>query len=213
MLWKIKNLEMQVANKLNWQNRSISYLCRTYDQLHHGQDYSEAKTVIHIGFLDYTLFPDSSEFYSTYKLMNVNNHRIYSDNLILRVLDLTQINLATSEDKAYLIDYWAALFKAKTWEEIKMLAEKNEYLNEASETMFQLSADELIKKRCRDREEYYQDLRNYERVIAEMKNTIKDKDTAIANITAEKEASLSQLEKLTSEMEKLRAENEALKRQ
>ncbi len=207
------NLEMQVANKLNWQNRSISYLCRTYDQLHHGQDYSEAKAVIHIGFLDYTLFPDSPEFYSTYKLMNVNNHRIYSDNLILRVLDLTQINLATSEDKAYLIDYWAALFKAKTWEEIKMLAEKNEYLNEASETMFQLSADELIKKRCRDREEYYQDLRNYERVIAEMKNTIKDKDTAIANITAEKEASLSQLEKLTSEMEKLRAENEALKRQ
>lgn len=94
-----------------------------------------------------------------------------------------------------------------------MLAEKNEYLNEASETIFQLSADELIKKRCRDREEYYQDLRNYERVIAEMKNTIKDKDTAIANITAEKEASLSQLEKLTSEMEKLRAENEALKRQ
>ena len=193
------NLEMQVANKLNWQNRSINYLCRTYDQLHHGQDYSEAKAVIHIGFLDYTLFPDSSEFYSTYKLMNVNNHRIYSDNLILRVLDLTQINLATSEDKAYLIDYWAALFKAKTWEEIKMLAEKNEYLNEASETMFQLSADELIKKRCRDREEYYQDLRNYEQVIAEMKNTIKDKDT--------------QLEKLTSEMEKLRAENEALKRQ
>lgn len=87
-----------------------------------------------------------------------------------------------------------------------MLAEKNEYLNEASETIFQLSADEQIKKRCRDREEYYQDLRNYERVIEEMKNTI-------ADITAEKEASLSQVQELTSEIERLRDELEVLKKQ
>ena len=48
------------------------------------------------------------------------------------MVDLTQINLATDEDKSFHIDQWAALFKAKTWEEIKMLAEKNEYLNESS---------------------------------------------------------------------------------
>ena len=190
---------MQVANKLNWINRSISYLCRSYDQLQHGQDYSEAKAVIHIGFLDYTLFPDYPEFYATYQLMNVKNPYIYSDNFTLRVVNLTQINLATTEDRAFHIDYWAALFKAKTWEEIKMLAEKDEYLGEASKTIFQLSADEQIKKRCRDREEYYQDLRNYERVIADMKNTIADKD--------------SQLEELTSELEKLRAELKDLKKQ
>lgn len=52
------NLEMQVANKLNWQNRSVMYLCRSFDQLNHGQSYLEAKSVIHIGFLDYTLFED-----------------------------------------------------------------------------------------------------------------------------------------------------------
>ena len=69
-------------------------------------------------------------------------------------------------DIAYLIDYSAALFKVKTWKEIKILAENNEYLNEAPETMFQLSADELIKKRCHDRKKNYPDLRNYERVIA-----------------------------------------------
>lgn len=30
---------------------------------------------------------------------------------------LYQIELATDEDKAYQIDYWARLFKAKTWED------------------------------------------------------------------------------------------------
>ena len=160
------NLEMQVVNQYDWQNRSVGYLCRSYDQLQKGEEYNDVKPVIHIGFLDYTLFPDSPEFYATYKLLNVKNHQVYSDNLILSVIDLTQINLATEEDKAFGIDYWASLFKAATWEEIKMLAQKNDCINEASNTMFQLSSDELIRKRCRDREEYYQDIRSYKRDIA-----------------------------------------------
>ena len=47
-----------------------------------------------------------------------------------------------------------------------MPAQKNDCINEASNTMFQLSSDELIRKRCRDREEYYQDIRSYKRDIA-----------------------------------------------
>ncbi len=159
------NLEMQIANKLNWQNRSVMYLCRSFDQLNHGQNYSEAKSVIHIGFLDYTLFEERPEFYSTYKLINVKNHQKYSDNLTLNVVDLSHIDLATDEDKKYHIHEWAMLFKAATWEEIKMLASTNEYFQEASDTIFRMSADDLVRKRCRDREEYYQDLRSYERKI------------------------------------------------
>ena len=159
------NLEMQVANKLNWQNRSVMYLCRSFDQLNHGQSYLEAKSVIHIGFLDYTLFEDHPEFFATYKLINVKNHQKYSDNLTLHVIDLSHIDMATDEDKKYQIHKWAMLFKATTWEEIKMLASTNEYFQEASDTIFRMSADDLVRKRCRDREEYYQDLRNYERKI------------------------------------------------
>ena len=42
----------------------------------------------------------------------------------LSVIDLSKVELATEEDRLYGIDYWTRLFKAKTWEEIKMLAEK-----------------------------------------------------------------------------------------
>ena len=129
------NLEMQIANKLNWQERSVIYLCRSFDSLTHGQDYSEAGTVIHIGFLDYTLFADYPEFYASYKLINVKSHQTYSDKITLNVVDLSRIDLATEEDRLYHIDYWAALFKATTWEEIRMLASKDEHLNEASETI------------------------------------------------------------------------------
>ena len=159
------NLEMQIANKLNWRERSLMYLCRSFDQLNHGQDYMDTEPVVHIGFLDYTLFEDLPEFYASYKLINVKNNQKYSDSLTLNVVDLSRIDLATDEDKKYHIHEWAMLFKAATWEEIKMLASKDEYLKEASETIFRMSADDLVRKRCRDREEYYQDLRNYERKI------------------------------------------------
>lgn len=111
------NLEMQVADHLNWPNRSLCYLCRSFDQLNHGEAYTNIKPIIHIGFLDFTLFKDYPEFYSKYLMMNTQNHNIYSDKFDLRVLDLNHIELATDEDRQYQIDYWAAPFKAKTWED------------------------------------------------------------------------------------------------
>ena len=169
------NLEMQVANKLNWQNRSLIYLSRSFDNLNRGHDYLDVQPAIHIGFLDYTLFQEQPEFYATYKLMNMKNHNIYSDNFVLSVVDLSRIDLATGEDKKYYIDAWAKLFKATTWEEIKKMAATNEYLQEASKSIFQFNTDEQMRKLCRDRVEYYQDLHNYERAITQ-------KDTVIAEL-------------------------------
>lgn len=105
------NLEMQIANYMNWEERSLCYLCRSFDRLNTGQNYSEVKPALQIGFLDFTLFPDFPEFYATYKLLNVKNYHLYSDKFTLSVIDLTQIDMATEEDKNWGIDYWARLFK------------------------------------------------------------------------------------------------------
>lgn len=183
------NLEMQVANKMDWQNRSLIYLCRSFDRLDHGQEYGEIQPVIHIGFLDYTLFKESPEFYATYKLINVKNHEVYSDSLVLSVVNLSRIDLATDEDKKYQIDYWARLFKAATWEEIHMLASENKYINEASNTILRLSAEEDIRKRCQDREEYYREIRTYKRIIAEKDSLLAKKDSLIT----EKDSLIQQL--------------------
>ena len=106
------NLEMQVINEHNWVDRSTCYLCRTYSNLNSGDDYTSAKTVIQIGLLDFTLFPERPEFYATYKLINEKNFFIYSNKLRLSVVDLTHIDLATEEDRHYGIDAWASFFKA-----------------------------------------------------------------------------------------------------
>lgn len=174
------NLEMQNENEHNWTERSLSYLCRTFDQLYRGQKYDEALPVFHIGFLDFTLFPDYPEFYATYKMMNVKNYHAYSDKFVLSVLDLNKSELATEEDKAYEIDYWARLFKAKTWEELKELVKDNEYLQEAADSIYKANADEIVRQQCRAREEAERREKTLERDIKilrdDLENTKEERD-------------------------------------
>ena len=132
----IINLEMQVTNYSNWTNRSLSYLCRAFDNVQKGEDYNSAIPVTHIGFLDYDLFPEELEFYSKYMLRNVKSGKIYNDKFTLCVLSLNQIKLATKEDKKWHIDEWARLFKATTWEELKMIAEKDQVYSEAANSIY-----------------------------------------------------------------------------
>ena len=81
-----------------------------------------------------------------------------------------------------------------------MIAEKNEYTKEASKTIFQLSADEQIRKRCLDREEYYSDLRSHQREIARMQNVIKEKEATITQQAAENANLRKEIEELQKQI-------------
>ena len=193
----IINLEMQVANLFNWRNRSVSYICRSYDNLNRGGKYKDAKPVIHIGFLDFSLEGAEPEFYATYKLANVKTGQIYSDNVTLCVVDLNKTELATDEDKKYGIDKWAKLFKAKTWEAVKMLAKEDVYINEASKTIYELCADFEVKKRCWEREEfedYAERLAESETRLAESETKLAESEARLADALTQKDEALEQLE-------------------
>lgn len=133
-------------------------MCRAFDDLAKGEKYSELKTTIHIGILDFTLFPDAPEFYSENLLMNTKNHKIFNSKFILRVLDLTQLENVPEKEKETDLYYWAKLFQAASWEEIAMLAEKNETIKEAETVMRKLNADERIQMRCEAREQIEHDM-------------------------------------------------------
>lgn len=194
------NLEMQVANEYNWAERSLSYLCRSFDQLYSGQNYMEALPVIHIGFLDFTLHLERPEFYATYKMLNVRNHLLYSDKFTLSVVNLNQIELATEEDKTYNIDYWAGIFKAKTWEELKMLAKDNEYLQEAAESLYVANADEIVRQQCRARE----DAERLERTLKRDNKLLKEKNVELTQLLDEKTKQLDeQAKQLADERQKV----------
>lgn len=205
------NLEMQVAGYRNWPERSMTYLCRNFDQLQSGQDYLEVMSTIHIGFLDFTLFPEHPEFYATYKMMNVKNHHIFTDKLALSVVNLKYIKFATREDREWHIDSWASLFKATTWEELMMLAEKNPVMKEAAETVYRLTADEAVREQCKAREKYIKEMNT---IVKEREMAVRARDTAVRERDAaekEKEDALMQLGQKDQQIERLLQELQNLK--
>ncbi|GFH96109.1 hypothetical protein IMSAGC003_02663 [Lachnospiraceae bacterium] len=198
------NLEMQVADYRNWPERSMAYLCRNFDRLQSGQYYMEIKPTIHIGFLDFTLFPEHPEFYATYMMMNVKNHHIFTDRIALSVVNLKHMELATQEDREWKIDYWASLFKATTWEELKMLAEQNPVMGDAAETIYELTADEAIREQCKAREKQ----------IKEMNTLVRERELAERARDAawqEKAAAIRQLEEKDQRIAQLQQELQRLK--
>ena len=157
------NLEIQVAKEDFWQERSILYTGRLYDFLSHGERYDKLQRAIHIGILDFNLFPeDQSHFYSKYMLMNVKNHELYSDKIQINVLQLNQVNHATEEDKVHNIHLWAEFFKATTWEELKMLAKEDPIFREASKTIYNLTLEDVHRDNLRNREKYLASMRTRE---------------------------------------------------
>ena len=140
---------------------------------------TEVLPTIHISFLNFTLFPEAPEFYATYLFKNEKNNMVFSDKLQLRVIELNQIELATVEDRQYELDYWAYLFKTKTWEELKAMTAKNEYFEETAKTLYALGSDARIREECRRRNDYLKQQKYYETTIATQGETIKEQDTII----------------------------------
>ncbi len=196
----------------------MSYLCRSFDNLTRGSNYIDLAPAVHIGFIDFSLFGDAPEFYATYKMKNIKNHRIYTDKMWLSVVELNSIELATEEDRLHKIDQWAKLFKAKTWEELKAMATMDQYMESAVNTMYELSADRMVKEQCRRRAEYelyqkYQAEENARKdaLIAQQRAELADKDAVIANkdtviankdiVIADQQAELAELKRRLSEFQ------------
>ena len=196
----IINLEMQVINYKDWTERSLSYLCRCFDNLGPGHGYLHVKGAVHIGFLDYTLFPNYPEFYATYRMINERTGQLYSSKFRISVVDLTKRNLATKEDISHHRDLWAAFFKATEWGEVMALAKKDENISEAVVTLKKLSDDEIFKMRYQAREDMLRqelDMQYY------YTNQIKEKDSVIANknaVIADKDAILAEYKRLYGEL-------------
>ena len=110
---------------------------------------------------------------------------VYSDKFLLNVIDLTQIELATEEDKEFQIDYWAKLFTATSWEEIIMLAEKNNAFSETAQTLYELNSDEITEMKCRARRDYYKQKNTTEKIITDLTNENEALKARIAELEAQ----------------------------
>lgn len=139
---------------------------------------------------------------------------------MLSVVDLNRTDLATREDREWKIDYWASLFKATTWEELKMLAEQSSVMKDAVETIYELTADEAIREQCKAREKHVREINTVlgERDMAfrelqQQKNVNKQLEREKNELVQEHEQLEEKNSQLAQQLELLALENQRLREQ
>ena len=68
------------------------------------------------------------------------------------MVNLRRIENATEEDISSGLRDWAKLFKAGSWEEIKMIAAKNNFIESAVSSIHVMTQDEIFREQCELRE-------------------------------------------------------------
>ena len=121
------------------------------------------------------------------------------------MLDLKQKNNASSDDKHWGLDSWAKLFKATTWEDVKMIAANNKYLTEAANTMYELYSDREMRRQMENREDFIRRQKRDQRMLKDQADIIAEQ----ADEIAEKDSALAEQ---ADEIARLRAQIEALKK-
>lgn len=134
---------------------------------------------------------------------------IYSDKFTLGVVDLSKIEMATEEDKAYGIDKWAKLFKATTWEELKSMAAQNAIFDNVAQSMFMFSCDANVMEQCRrveDHQKFVNHLSNENESLKADNNELKANNDELKADINDLKADISELEAENNELAAKNAE-------
>ena len=204
----IVNLEMQVINCGDWPERSLSYLCRCFDNIESGQGYDSVKGAFHIGFLNYTLFPDAPLFFTSYEMKNAVTNRLYTSKFGISVVDLTLIDMATDEDKKFHRHLWASFFRATTWEEINMIATQDKNIQLAATKLYQLSEDQRIRDELWARQDAIRQQIDFENYHRRRYEEVEAKYIDVEAKRIEAEAKLAETEAKTNKAEAELAEKD-----
>jgi predicted transposase/invertase (TIGR01784 family) len=95
---EVIDIELQMYKDRPWEERSLLYLCRSFDSIGEGEDYAKLMPTTFIAIMNDPLFPKYPEFYSKYMLLNIKNFQPYSSKIKLNVLYLNMTEKAEQED-------------------------------------------------------------------------------------------------------------------
>ena len=206
---EVLDIELQTYADKEWKERSLLYLCRSFDNISKGDDYLLIKPTTFIAIMDYDLFPEFPEFYAHFKLLNLKYGYPYSSKFNLNVLSLNRTELAEAKDSPLVS--WARLFQAATWEELKSLSESDKTMQEVSEIMYdsnviQSEEQTILEGRERFRAMQRAMYRNgYDDAKETYDSIIAAKDSKISAITSELSSKDSRIAELEAQLAAMKA--------
>lgn len=196
---EIMDIELQMYHDAYWKQRSLLYLCRTYDSIGQGDKYSQLKPATFVAIMSESLFPEHPEFYSRFQMLNQKYLYPYTTNFTLNVLDLSHTDLATEEDKASGLLHWASMFLANTWEELNRAASGDPTLEEVIDNMYTVNT--IPEERT-----IFEAHQKYLNAMASIESEREEREVQLAQARAELNSTISELSDTKSELNDTRSE-------
>ena len=216
----IINIEIQTRFQAYWAERSLLYLSKNFDHLKEGESYKQLRPCVQIGILDNDVFHPqdpryTGELYARYRMLNVKTHTEYTGKFEVRVLSLKHIEQASEREKEDPngVYQWAKLFAAQTWEELKMVAEKNERMQSFVGTVRQLSAEERVAQVCEERRKYLSDMATLKECLEDVTKQLEEETEKVKKESERAEQAEEQLRQESERADQAEEEIRRLRQQ
>lgn len=132
------NIEIQISYYKTWSDRTTFYLARMLtEQTGINKTYSNIKKCIGINLLDFN-FTKDERFYKSYHIREDKTNELFTDIMEWHIIEMRK--LPKEEDGTALYN-WTKFIKSENKEEMKMLAEKDNSINEAYKHLEIISQD------------------------------------------------------------------------
>jgi len=147
---KIINIEIQV-NPQNYIGKRVSfYKSRmVLGQIKEGDKYDVIQKVICILITSFPLFPKKHDYLNNFRFYNPKNNLLF-EKIPEEIITLELSKLPEYNDGSILYS-WLQFLKSRKKEDFEMVAETNLEIRKAVDTLFHLSADEVIRTAYYDR--------------------------------------------------------------
>ena len=138
---KIINIEIQIVNEKNLENRIMYYSAGLIrEQLKTGEEYKNLNRVINITIINFTLRDKKTNYHHKAGLY-YEDMELMTDLLEINILELPKVS-KTIKSK---LDVWMNFLKTREKEELDVLVQKEPELEDAVIKLVELSEDETLR--------------------------------------------------------------------
>ncbi len=149
--------EIQLSEMRIWANRSLFYASKMYtDQIEQSQKYDVLKKCVSISILDFELFKDQEEFYSSFHIREDQRNFLFTDKMEFHVIELPKLPKERKEESSD-VELWAKFINSEREEEFDMLAKQNPYIESAYKKLQVISQDKEKRLEYEAREKAIRD--------------------------------------------------------
>jgi predicted transposase/invertase (TIGR01784 family) len=153
---KIIDIEIQLNPVKNIGKRLSFYKSKMIvEQIGKTELYNVIEKVMCICILNYKLFPGVKEYVNDFKFCNSKNGLCFEE--MPEELYTIELPKAPLMDDGSEVWDWVQFLRAKSKEEFEMLAVKNAEVREAVDTLYEISADELVRAEYEMRQKAWRD--------------------------------------------------------